>query len=61
MEHASVRFVSRCSSETSIRPRHSAAFAKRCAMTRSIRRVTAIAARKPRARALHARTEKRSA
>eukprot|EP00974_Lingulodinium_polyedra_P041583 3993736-Lingulodinium_polyedra.AAC.1 len=55
MECASVRFVSRCDGETSIRPRHCTAFSKRCAMARSSRRFAAAAARKSHVCALRAR------
>eukprot|EP00974_Lingulodinium_polyedra_P046569 4462552-Lingulodinium_polyedra.AAC.1 len=57
MECANARFGC-CGNETSIRPRRSAAFVKCCAMTWPNRHVAATTARKPHARALHARTEK---
>eukprot|EP00974_Lingulodinium_polyedra_P029454 2838052-Lingulodinium_polyedra.AAC.1 len=56
VERASVRFASRCARETSIRPRHSAGFRKRRAMTRPNRRFAVAAARKLHVCAFHART-----
>eukprot|EP00974_Lingulodinium_polyedra_P133125 11224456-Lingulodinium_polyedra.AAC.1 len=61
MERANVRRANRCGRETSIQPHHCATFQRRCAMTRSKRRFAVATARKPHARALHARPEHRPA
>eukprot|EP00974_Lingulodinium_polyedra_P096249 9330917-Lingulodinium_polyedra.AAC.1 len=61
MACANVRCASRRGRETSIRPHHCATFRERCAMTRSTRHFAVTTARKPHARALHARTDNRSA